>query len=158
MDSYRRGKQVDRNNVRARVRAPYRGVLPLIWAIGAVLLLVVSLFVGPDGALAVVFVMHLFFAGIIHLDIKVQRRQGLEWGLWRHLWFGAAVVFPLVALVYDLYSGRKVRAENERRNTGTADTDESEGDGDSSGDTDETETTDATDVETRTGQADNTTE
>lgn len=126
MDSYRRGKQVDRNRTRPRVRAPYRGVLPIIWAIGAVLLVLTSLFIGPDAALAVVFVMHLFFAGIIHLDIKVQRRQGLEWGLWRHLWFGVAVVFPFVALVYYVYSGRKVRAENERRNTGEADDDDSD--------------------------------
>lgn len=118
MDSYRRGKQVDRNRTRPRVRAPYRGILPLIWVIGAVLLVVAALFVGPDGALAVVLVMHLFFAGVIHIDIKAQRRQGLEWGLWRHLWFGVAIVFPFVALVYYVYSGRKVRAENSRRNTG----------------------------------------
>lgn len=116
MDSYRRGKQVDRNKTRPRVRAPYRGILPIIWAIGGILFLLVLPF-GWDAGLAVVFVMHLFFAGIIHIDIKAQRRQGLKWGLWRHLWFGAAFVFPFVALVYYLYSGRRVAAENDQRNT-----------------------------------------
>lgn len=120
MDSYRRGKQVERNKTRPSVRAPYRGVLPVIWAIGGLLFLLVLPF-GWDAGLAVVVVTHLFFAGIIHIDIKAQRRQGVDWGLSRHLWFGAAVVFPFVALIYYVYSGRRVAAENERRNTGNGD-------------------------------------
>jgi hypothetical protein len=71
-----------------------------------------------DALLAVVLVMHIFFSGLIYADIKVLRRQGLDWGISRHLWFGAALVLPFVALAYYVYSGRRIRAENEQRNTG----------------------------------------
>lgn len=115
MDSYRRGKQVERDQTRPRVKPLYRNILPVIWAIGVVLAVLVLPF-GWDAAFAVVFVLHLFFAGLVHADIKSLRRQGLDWGYSRHLWFGAAFALPLVALAYYVYSGRRVKRENERRN------------------------------------------
>lgn len=117
MDSYRRGRQVERDQTRPKVRPRYRGILPVIWGIGAVLAFVAGMF-GWDALLAVVVVMHIFFSGLIYADIKVLRRQGLDWGVSRHLWFGAALVLPFVALAYYVYSGRRIRAENDRRNTG----------------------------------------
>ncbi|SEO87671.1 hypothetical protein SAMN04487948_106113 [Halogranum amylolyticum] len=117
MDSYRRGKQVERDQTRPRVRSRYRPILPVIWTIGTVLAFLVLPF-GWDAVVAVVFVLHLFFAGLVHGDIRALRRQGLEWGFTRHLWFAAAFVLPLVALAYYVYSGRRIAAENERRNTG----------------------------------------
>jgi len=63
----------------------------------------------------VLLVSHLFLAGLVRQDIKSIRKQGVEWGFSRHLWFAATLVFPLVAPAYYLYSGRVVRRENERR-------------------------------------------
>ncbi len=96
------------------MRGPYRPILPVVWALGGVILLVVLPF-GIDAALAVLLVTHLFFAGLVRADIKALRRQGLEWGYTRHLWFGAAFGLPFAAPAYYLYSGRRIRAENERR-------------------------------------------
>lgn len=115
MDSYRRGKQVERNRTRPRVRSLYRNILPVIWAIGAVLAFLVLPF-GWDATFAVVLVMHIFFAGLVYADIKGLRRQGLDWGFTRHLWFAAAFTLPFVAPAYYLYSGRRIERENERRN------------------------------------------
>lgn len=115
MDSYRRGRDVERNRTRPKVRPRYRGILPVIWGIGAVLAFLAGMF-GWSPLVAVVLVMHIFFAGLIYADIKVLRRQGLDWGLSRHLWFGGALTLPFVALVYYVYSGRRIRAENDRRN------------------------------------------
>lgn len=115
MDQYRRGRDVERHDPRRpRVQAPYRPLIMLVWVIGAVLFLL-GVPIGPQAALAVVLVTHVFFAGFIRTDIKILRHQGIEFGAWRHLWFGAALVLPFVAPVYYLYVGRRVRAENRRR-------------------------------------------
>ncbi|KTG30789.1 hypothetical protein [Haloferax profundi] len=116
-DEYRRGKKVERERQQKRRRASgrYRGVLPVIYAIGFVLFTVVSLFIGPEPAFAVYLVTHLFYAGLIRGDINSLRQQGIDWGFSRHLWFGAAFALPFVAPAYYLYSGRVIRRENESR-------------------------------------------
>lgn len=98
----------------------YRRVLPVIWGIGAVIILVLSFLNIGFGvvvrAVAGVFLItHVFFAGLIRADIKSLRRQGVDWGHSRHLWFGAAFTLPFVALAYYWYSGRVVRRANESR-------------------------------------------
>ncbi|ELZ81494.1 hypothetical protein KU306_13465 [Haloferax larsenii] len=116
-DEYRRGRAVERErekNQRA-VHGRYRGVLPVIYGIGLVIFVVVSLFMGPEQAFAVYLVTHLFYAGLIRADIKSLRSQGLDWGFSRHLWFGAAFALPFVAPAYYLYSRRLIRRENESR-------------------------------------------
>ncbi|MFC6825349.1 hypothetical protein [Halopelagius fulvigenes] len=119
-DGYRRGRDVERERDDPSVSGVYRPILPVIWGIGAVLFLVVGWF-DLRGALAVVLVTHLFFAGLIRADIKSLRRQGVDWGHSRHLWFGAAFTLPFVALAYYWYSGRVVRRANESRGVGDAD-------------------------------------
>jgi hypothetical protein len=117
MDEYRRGTQVtrEREKRRNRVTPLYRRILPVLWAVGTVLFLFFAAWRGPAPSLAVVVVMHVFFAGLIRGDIRALRRQGLEWGFSRHVWFAAALVLPFVALVYYVYSGRRVRRVNEER-------------------------------------------
>lgn len=116
-DEYRRGREVERERQQKQRRADgrYRGILPVIYAIGFVIFTAVSLFVGPQPAFAVYLVTHVFYAGLIRADIKTLRRQGIDWGFSRHLWFGAAFALPFVAPVYYLYSGRVLRRENESR-------------------------------------------
>lgn len=117
MDSYRRGRDADRGGdgwSERRLVAPYRKLVLLIWVLG-IPLLVLSIPVGDGAGLVVMLVTHLFIAGFVRSDIKAMRRQGYEWGWTRHLWFGAAFALPFVAPAYYLYSGRRIRAENERR-------------------------------------------
>ncbi|MDS0292600.1 hypothetical protein [Halogeometricum luteum] len=112
-DGYRRGRRAETEG-RRRVGSVYRRLLLVIWTIGTVIALAVF-GANVSGALAVVVVMHIFFSGIIWADIRALRKQGVEWGLSRHLWFASALVFPFVTLVYCWYVGRIVRRENERR-------------------------------------------
>ncbi|ELZ34458.1 hypothetical protein C474_02091 [Halogeometricum pallidum JCM 14848] len=112
-DGYRRGRQVEGEG-RRRVGSVYRRLLLIIWTIGTVIALAVF-GANVSGALAVVVVMHVFFSGIIWADIRALRKQGVEWGLSRHLWFASALVFPFVTLLYCWYVNRVVRRENERR-------------------------------------------
>ncbi|RYJ13924.1 hypothetical protein ELS19_08035 [Halogeometricum borinquense] len=115
-DGYRRGRQVERDATSEPVNSVYRRLLLLIWGLGAAIVLVVPAFgVGWPGIFTVIGVMHIFFSGLIWADIRALRRQGVEWGLSRHLWFSAALVFPLVTLAYYWYVGRVVTRENERR-------------------------------------------
>nr|WP_071391194.1 hypothetical protein [Haloprofundus marisrubri] len=117
MDSYRRGRDANRGGDGAserRLVAPYRKLVLLIWGLG-IPLLVLSIPFGDGSGLVVMLITHLFIAGFLRTDIKAMRRQGYDWGWTRHLWFGAAFALPLVAPIYYLYSGRVVRAENERR-------------------------------------------
>jgi hypothetical protein len=98
------------------VNPRYRPVIVVVWGIGLAILFVLSLFSQAAATIPwVVLVSHLALAWLVRLDIKSIRRQGVEWGYSRHLWFGATVVFPLVAPAYYLYSGRVVGRENERR-------------------------------------------
>jgi hypothetical protein len=104
-------------------------VIPVVWGIGAVLFLVVLGF-DVAAAFAVVLVTHVFFAGLIRADIKSLRRQGVDWGFSRHLWFAGAFTLPFVAPAYYWYSGRVVRGENEERGVAAEDvgrTNEAEG-------------------------------
>ncbi|AFK19470.1 hypothetical protein E6P09_11860 [Haloferax mediterranei ATCC 33500] len=116
-DEYRRGRAVERERQGKQrpVRGRYRGVLPIIYAIGLVIFTVVSLYIGPEPAFAVYLVTHVFYAGLVRADINSLRGQGIEWGLSRHLWFGAAFALPFVAPAYYLYSRRVIRRENESR-------------------------------------------
>jgi hypothetical protein len=114
MDSHRRGRAVQREEKRPRVTPLYRPVLPAIWVVGGVLLFVAGGFSFRAG-LTVLIVLHVFFAGLVRADIKALRKQGLKWGLSRHIWFGAAVTLPFVVPAYYLYAGRKIRRENESR-------------------------------------------
>lgn len=116
-DGYRRGRRVEEGR-RQRVGSVYRKLLLIIWTIGTVIALAVF-GANVSAALAVVVVMHIFFSGIIWVDIRALRKQGVEWGLSRHLWFASALVFPFVTLLYCWYVGRVVRRENERRGYAT---------------------------------------
>ncbi|WP_411966646.1 hypothetical protein [Haloferax sp. YSSS75] len=119
-DEYRRGRKVERERQgkNRRARGRYRGVIPVIYAIGFVIFTVVSLFIGPEPAFAVYLVTHLFYAGLVRADINSIRGQGVDWGFSRHLWFGAAFALPFVAPAYYLYSRRVLRRENESRGLG----------------------------------------
>jgi membrane-bound ClpP family serine protease len=144
-DGYRRGRQVEQER-EPRVGSVYRRLLLIIWGLGAVILLVVPAFgVGWTGIFAVVLVMHGFFAGLIFLDIRSLRQQGVEWGYSRHLWFSSALVFPFVTLVYCWYVARVVRRENERRGY----TDDGAAEDDSGSDDEAAETTGATETTDR---------
>jgi membrane-bound ClpP family serine protease len=144
-DGYRRGRQVEEQR-EPRVGSVYRRLLLIIWGLGAVILLVVPAFgVGWTGIFAVVLVMHGFFAGLIFLDIRSLRQQGVEWGYSRHLWFSSALVFPFVTLVYCWYVARVVRRENERRGY----TDDGAAEDDSGSDDEAAETTGATETTDR---------
>lgn len=123
-DGYRRGRQVEQKRS-PRVRSVYRTLLLLIWTIGTVLALAVF-GANVSGALVVVVVMHIFFSGIIWADIRALRKQGVEWGLSRHLWFASALVFPFVTLAYCWYVQRVVRRENERRGYADGETEDGE--------------------------------
>lgn len=112
-DGYRRGRRVEEER-RPRVGSVYRKLLLVIWTIGTVIALAVF-GANVSAAFAVVVVMHIFFSGIIWADIRALRKQGVEWGFSRHLWFATALVFPFVTLLYCWYVGRVVRRENERR-------------------------------------------
>ncbi|KAB1188313.1 MULTISPECIES: hypothetical protein [Haloferax] len=116
-DEYRRGREVERERQQKqrKARGRYRGVIPVIYAIGFVIFTGVSLFIGPEPAFTVYVVTHLFYAGLIRADIKSLRSQGIDWGASRHLWFGASFALPFVAPLYYLYSGRVIRRENESR-------------------------------------------
>jgi hypothetical protein len=116
-DEYSRGRtEEERQQRQPRVNPRYRPVIVVVWGIGLAILFVLSLFSQAAATIPwVVLVSHLALAWLVRLDIKSIRRQGIEWGYSRHLWFGATVVFPLVAPAYYLYSGRVVGRENERR-------------------------------------------
>jgi hypothetical protein len=116
-DEYRRGRKVERERQQKqrKARGRYRGVLPVVYAIGFVIFTVVSLYIGPEPAFAVYLVTHLFYAGLIRADINSLRNQGIEWGFSRHLWFGAAFTLPFIVPAYYLYSRRVIRRENEAR-------------------------------------------
>ncbi|WP_224335785.1 hypothetical protein [Haloprofundus halobius] len=117
MDAYRRGRDADPGGdgwSERRLVAPYRKLVLLIWLLG-IPILVLSIPIGNGSGLVVMLVTHLFIAGFIRSDIKAMRRQGYDWGWSRHLWFGAAFALPFVAPAYYLYSGRRIREENERR-------------------------------------------
>jgi hypothetical protein len=116
-DEYSRGRAVEERQQRQPSVDPlYRPIIAVVWAIGAVIAFVTTLFAAfPESTFFVVLVSHLFLAGLVRGDINSMRNQGVEWGLSRHLWFAATLVFPLVAPAYYLYSGRVVRRENERR-------------------------------------------
>ncbi|WP_416839851.1 hypothetical protein [Haloferax sp. DFSO52] len=116
-DEYRRGRKVERERQQKdrRARGRYRGILPVIYAIGFVIFTAVSLFIGPQPAFAVYLVTHLFYAGLIRADINSLRSQGIDWGFSRHLWFGSAFALPFVVPAYYVYSKRVLRRENESR-------------------------------------------
>jgi hypothetical protein len=116
-DEYSRGRtEEERQQRQPSVNPRYRPVIVVVWGIGLAILFVLSLFSQAAATIPwVVLVSHLALAWLVRLDIKSIRRQGIEWGYSRHLWFGATVVFPLVAPAYYLYSGRVVGRENERR-------------------------------------------
>ena len=116
-DEYSRGRAAEERQQRQpSVNPLYRPIIIVVWAIGCVLAFVTTLFSGtPTTTLFVVGTAHLFLAGLINRDIKSIRKQGIDWGLSRHLWFAATIVFPLVSVAYYLYSGRIVARENERR-------------------------------------------
>ncbi|WP_380675923.1 hypothetical protein [Salinigranum sp. GCM10025319] len=116
-DEYRRGREAEaRQHRQPTVNPLYRPIILVVWAIGLVIALVTTLFAAfPETTFWVVLVSHLFLAGLVRQDIKSIRTQGVEWGLSRHVWFAATLVFPLVAPAYYLYSGRVVSRENERR-------------------------------------------
>lgn len=156
-DGYRRGRQVEETGP-PRVESVYRRLLLLVWGLGAVIVLVVPAFgVGWGGIFSVIAVTHLFFAGIVWGDVRALRRQGVEWGLSRHLWFSAAVVIPFTALAYYWYAGRVIRRENERRGygdddgteTGDDDGTETETEGDAGGASDDADAAGETDVTDR---------
>lgn len=113
-DGYRRGSAITRDTKRPPVEARFRPVIPVVWLLGSITLIVV-IGVDPASWLSVVLVTRAFLAGLILLDGQGLRRQGLDWGFTRHLWVGAAVALPLVALLYYAYSGRLIRRENESR-------------------------------------------
>jgi hypothetical protein len=119
-DEYSRGRDEESRQAReTKVNPRYRPVVVAVWGVGLVILFVLSLFSQAGATIPwVVLVTHLSLAWLIRLDIKSIRNQGVEWGLSRHVWFGAAVVFPLVAPAYYLYSGRVVDRENDRRRRG----------------------------------------
>ncbi|MFC6726148.1 hypothetical protein ACFQE1_17620, partial [Halobium palmae] len=71
-----------------------------------------------QGVAAVYLVTHVFLAGFVRTDIIALKRQGLDWGPTRHVWFAATLVLPLVAPAYYLYAGRRIERENERRGFG----------------------------------------
>lgn len=113
-DSYRRGRDVERDAERPPVVSRYRRLLPVLWVVGALLFLV-TVPLGQGAPTMVLLVTHLFFGSLVFGDIRRLRRQGLTWGYSRHLWVAAAFVLPLAVLAYYLYSGRRVEAENARR-------------------------------------------
>lgn len=119
MDQYLRGEDAagEDDPHRSRVRAPYRQLVGIVWVVGVVLLALAP-FAGTQGVAAVYVVTHVFLAGFVRTDILALRRQGLDWGLSRHVWFAAALVLPLVAPAYYLYAGRRIEKENERRGFG----------------------------------------
>jgi hypothetical protein len=115
-DEYRRGEQVEKLREREPpVNSLYRPVVLLIWLTGIPILLAATYLFGPFLGLVVVAVVHIFVGGMIFADIRHLRSQGLDWGLSRHLWFGAGVGLPLVAPVYYLYAKRRIDAENRTR-------------------------------------------
>ncbi len=116
-DEYSRGRTEEKRQQRQpRVNPRYRPVIIVVWGVGLVLLFVLSLFSQAGATIPwVILVSHLALAWLVRLDIKSIRKQGVDWGFSRHLWFAATVVFPLVAPAYYLYSGRVVGRENERR-------------------------------------------
>lgn len=116
-DEYSRGRTEEKRQHRQpRVSPRFRPVIIVVWGLGLAILFVLSLFSQAGATIPwVVLVTHLALAWLVRLDIKSIRKQGVEWGYSRHLWFGATVVFPLVAPAYYLYSGRVVGRENERR-------------------------------------------
>lgn len=124
MDSYLRGEDTGSaepsGEPREPVRAPYRDLVGLIWVVGVVLL-VLAPFAGAQGVAAVYLVTHVFLAGFVRVDILSLRRQGLDWGASRHVWFAATLVLPLVAPAYYLYAGRRIERENERREAAAGD-------------------------------------
>lgn len=129
-DEYSRGRTAEsRQQRQPRVNPLYRPIIVVVWAIGLVLAFVTTLFAGfPQTTLFVVGTAHLCLAGLVQQDIKSIRKQGVEWGHSRHLWFSATLVFPLVPIAYYLYCGRVVSRENERRQRkrGLADDEEAE--------------------------------
>lgn len=131
MDSYLRGEDVDADTDprQSPVRSPYRRLVGIVWAVGVVLLLLAPL-AGAQGIAAVYLVTHVFLAGFVRTDVLALRRQGLDWGASRHLWFAAALVLPLVAPAYYLYAGRRIDAENERRGFGGEGVDGADADAD----------------------------
>lgn len=116
-DEYSRGRtEENRQQRQPKVNPRYRPVIIVVWGVGVALLFVLSLFSQAGATIPwVILVSHLFLAGLVRQDIKSIRKQGIEWGLSRHLWFAATLVFPLVAPAYYVYSGRVVGRENERR-------------------------------------------
>jgi hypothetical protein len=91
-------------------------VIVVVWAVGLVLAFLTGLFAAfPQSTLLVVGTAHLCLGILVWQDIKSIRKQGVEWGLSRHLWLASTLVLPLVPLLYYLYAGRVVARENERR-------------------------------------------
>lgn len=116
-DEYSRGRvEEKRQHRQPKVNPRFRPVIVVVWGVGLAILFVLSLFSQAGATLPwVILVSHLALAWLVRLDIKSIRKQGVDWGYSRHVWFGATVVFPLVAPAYYLYSGRVVGRENERR-------------------------------------------
>jgi hypothetical protein len=142
-DEYSRGREVEERQQRQPAVSPlYRPIIIVVWAIGVVIAFVMTLFSNAGTTtLWVVLISHLFLAGLVRQDINSIRKQGVEWGLSRHVWFAATLVFPLVAPLYYVYSGRVVSRENERRKRRQGiETDGTDG-------TDGTDATDGTDVD-----------
>jgi hypothetical protein len=126
-DGYRRGRDAEAEEEQSAVSPVYRPLIGIVWAIGAVIVLVVF-GSSVQGAAAAVVVSHIFLAALVFADIRSLRKQGVDWGLSRHLWFWATLFLPLVAPAYYWYSGRVVRRENERRGVSRdADGDDADG-------------------------------
>jgi hypothetical protein len=155
MDRYVRGRQTEAGNDepanRPRVNAPYRQLVGIIWIVGVVLL-VLAPFAGAEGVVAVYAVTHLFLAGFVRADILALRRQGIDWGHSRHLWFAATLILPLVAPAYYLYSGRRIDAENGRRGFDAGEGGDRDGDGNRGDDVDGDADADAADADVAGGR------
>ena len=138
-DEYSRGRSVeDRQQRQPLVNPLYRPVIIVVWAVGLVLAIIPGLFSGfafPQANILVVATVRICLAGLVYQDIKSIRKQGVDWGLTRHLWFASTLVFPLVAPLYYFYSGRVVGRENERRKRKRGIVDDAEGDADAAADT-----------------------
>jgi hypothetical protein len=128
-DGYRRGRDAESDEDETAVSPVYRPLVGIVWALGAVIVLVVF---GSSiqGAAAAFVVSHIFLAGLVYADIRSLRKQGVEWGLSRHLWLWATLFLPFVAPAYYWYSGRVVRRENERRGVGGENSTDHESGGD----------------------------
>jgi len=113
-DGYAPTPPVDPDGDAGRVRGFVRPIIPVVWVLGAVMF-VASVGIEMWAALAALIVTHLFFAGLVLVDVRSLRRQGVDWGRSRHAWVGAALILPFAALAYYVHAGRRIAAANRTR-------------------------------------------